>query len=202
MTSVQRERLECRQRRTFVLVEGNSWFLYSWGGTLASCSAVSFLPKWIFQLWSFLGRSTDYSQTLKHSGKISSTNSSGCFSICFVTLKGTISKCFIKNSVATSCYSSWGDAFWRRRMFKKWFEWKNLLKYFITQFWKLHVFFLILLHSRLLEIEYAYGEGFYMYFVSEIHVNHVIEKLQLPSFFIFKKELLKDEFNYLNKSCC
>lgn len=58
----------------------------------------------------------------------------------------------------------------------------NLLKYFITQFWKLHVFFLILLHSRLQEIEDAYGEGFYMYIASEIHVNHVIEKLLLPSF--------------------
>lgn len=44
------------------------------------------------------------------------------------------------------------------------------------------MFFLILLRSRLEEIEDAYGEGFYMYIVSEIHVNHVIEKLLLPSF--------------------
>lgn len=69
-------------------------------------------------------------------------------------------------------------------MLKKWFEEKNNhLKYFIIQFWKLHVFFLMLLHSRLQEIEDAYGEGFYMYIASEIHVNHVIEMLQLPSFF-------------------
>lgn len=58
----------------------------------------------------------------------------------------------------------------------------NLLKYFITQFWKLHVFSLTVLHSRLQKIEDAYGKGFYMYIASEIHVNHVIEKLLLPSF--------------------
>lgn len=62
--------------------------------------------------------------------------------------------------------------------------------------------FLILPHSRLQEIEDAYREGFYMYVPSEIHVNHVIEKLLLPSFSKKKSELLKDEFNYLNKSCC
>lgn len=64
------------------------------------------------------------------------------------------------------------------------------------------MFFLILLRSRLEEIEDAYREGFYMYIVSEIHVNHVIEKLLLPSFSKKISELLKDEFNYLNKSCC
>lgn len=51
--------------------------------------------------------------------------------------------------------------------------------------------FLILLHSRLEEIEDAYGEGFYMYIASEIHVNHVIEKLQLPSFFYLKKRVIE-----------
>lgn len=59
---------------------------------------------------------------------------------------------------------------------------------FITCFWKLNVFLLLLLQLR--EINDSSEGGLYIYITSEILVNHVIEKLCLLSFIFLTIEHL------------